>query len=138
MLKIFISYRRDDSAYITGMLTENLQEVFGKTSVFLDVDTIPFGVDFRKHINRAVGECNILLAVIGDAWIDAATDDGHRRIDSPSDYVRLEIESALKRDIPVVPVLVDNARIPGGRVNCQSPCVVSRIGTRPSFALVVI
>src|SRR5262245_46627114 len=112
MLKIFISYRRDDSAYVTGMLAEKLREGFGKTSVFIDIDTIPFGVDIRDHISRAVGECAVLLAVIGDAWVDAATADGRRRLDTPTDFVRLEIESALKRGIPVVPVLVDNAQMP--------------------------
>lgn len=112
MPKIFISYRRDDSAYVAGILGEKLQDAFGKMNVFLDIDTIPFGVDFREHISNAVGECDILLAIIGDSWIDATTTDGHRRIDMPTDFVRLELESALKRGIPVVPVLVDAARMP--------------------------
>jgi hypothetical protein len=73
MHKIFISYRRDDSAYVTGMLAEKLQQVFGKTSVFLDIDTIPFGVDIREHISRAVGECDILLAVTGTVGLTRQT-----------------------------------------------------------------
>jgi hypothetical protein len=112
MTKIFISYRRDDSGYVAGMLAQRLQGQFGKDAVFLDVDNIPFGLDFRDHIARAVGQCDVLLALIGDSWIAATSADGQRRIDSPTDFVRLELEAALTRTIPVVPVLVDKARMP--------------------------
>ena len=113
MPKIYISYRRDDSAGVTRLLARKLKWVFGTESILLDVDTISSGVNFRDHINRAVGECDILLAVIGHYWIKSADEySGRRYIDIPTDLVRLEIESALNRDIPVVPVLVDNARMP--------------------------
>src|SRR5262245_62072817 len=95
MPKIFISYRRADSAYVAAILREKLEEEFGAGSVFLDVDNIPFGFDFRKQINSAVGQCDVLLALIGNTWIGAAGDDGIRRIDSPTDSVRFELEAAL-------------------------------------------
>ncbi len=112
MARIFISYRRDDSAYVAGMLSEKLQEYFGKESVFIDIDTIPFGIDFRNHINSAVEQCDVLLVLIGDSWLNASSADGRRKIDNQSDFVRVEIECALKRGIPVIPVLLDDANMP--------------------------
>ena len=112
MPQIFLSYRRSDSEYIAPMLSEKLQQHFGKDSVFFDVDTIPLGVDFREYIENAVGKCDVLLAIIGDQWLRAVDRQGKRRLDDPSDFVRIEIESALKRSIPVIPVLVDKVEMP--------------------------
>jgi hypothetical protein len=112
MTKIFISYRRDDSPYIAGIINERLEKHFGPNSVFFDIDSIPLGLDFRKRISDSVGQCNVLLAIIGDSWINAINNHGGRRLEDPADFVRLEIESALKRDIPVIPVLVGKARVP--------------------------
>ena len=112
MAQIFLSYRRSDSAYVAASLSEKLQQHFGKESVFFDIDTIPLGVDFREYIGNAVGQCDVLLAIIGEQWVRAVDDKGNRRIDNPSDFVRIEIESALKRDIPVIPVLVDEVKMP--------------------------
>lgn len=109
---IFISYRREDSSYPTDFIYRALIKEFGEDAVFKDDDSIPDGVDFRKYIDLAVGSCDVLLAVIGRQWIHAKDKQGHRRIDNPSDFVRLEIESALSRNIPVIPVLVDGALIP--------------------------
>jgi len=112
MPQIFLSYRRSDSEYIAPMLSEKLQQHFGEDSVFFDVDTIPLGVDFREYIGNAVGKCDVLLAIIGDQWLRAVDGRGNRRLDDPSDFVRIEIESALKRSIPVIPVLVDKVEMP--------------------------
>jgi hypothetical protein len=109
---VFVSYRRDDSAYIAATINERLQQRFGSKSVFFDIDTIPPGTDFRKHISDAVGKCDVLIAIIGDAWLSAVDDQGNRRLDNPGDSVRLEIEAALTRGIPVVPILVEGARMP--------------------------
>jgi hypothetical protein len=111
MAQIFISYRRQDTAYLAATLSDKLQQHFGENSVFFDVDNIPLGVDFREYIGNAVGQCDVLLAIIGDQWMGIDS-NGKRRIDDPSDYVRVEIESALKRNIPVIPVLVENALMP--------------------------
>lgn len=112
MARIFISYRRSDSAIAASTLTDKLQERFGHDSVFFDVDNIPFGVDFRKYIEDAVGRCDVLLVMMGNQWAQVVDKRGNKRIDNPSDYVRIEIESALKRGIPIIPVLVDEAELP--------------------------
>ncbi|HYV09832.1 MAG TPA: toll/interleukin-1 receptor domain-containing protein [Pyrinomonadaceae bacterium] len=112
MPQIFLSYRRSDSEYIAPMLSEKLQQHFGEDSVFFDEHSIPLGVDFREYIENAVGKCDVLIAIIGDQWLRAVDGRGNRRLDDPSDFVRIEIESALKRSIPVIPVLVDKVEMP--------------------------
>jgi hypothetical protein len=110
MAKIFLSYRRDDSAAAAGRIYDHLHAQFGPDAVFRDIDNIPFGVDFREHIDAAVSQCDVVLVVIGRLW--AGGTDDHRRVDDPRDFVRIEIESALKRDIPVIPILVDRTTMP--------------------------
>ena len=112
MAQIFISYRRHDSAYLAATLSDKLQQHFGPNSVFFDIDNIPLGVDFREYIGNAVGQCDVLLVIIGDQWMGPTDSNGKRRIDDPSDYVRIEVESALKRNIPVIPVLIEEATMP--------------------------
>ena len=111
MQTIFISYRRDDAEGQAGRLYKDLAEQFGEESVFMDVSGIQPGRDFRKVIDQHVSSCTILLAVIGKRWLDAKDEAGRRRLDSPTDFVRLETASALKRDIPVIPVLVQGAEM---------------------------
>ena len=111
-LKLFISYRREDSAGIVGRIRDRLAREFGATNVFFDVDTIPFGVDFRAHIEKTIATCDAALVVIGPRWLTAVDDQRRRRLDNVGDFVRLEVEAALARDIPVVPLLVDGATIP--------------------------
>lgn len=112
MLSIFISYRRDDSEGHAGRLYDDLVRRFGEGSVFMDVAGIEPGVDFRKAIDKYVGSCGVLLTLIGPGWLNAKSETGQRRLDDPLDLVRLETASALKRGIPVVPVLVHGARMP--------------------------
>jgi sugar lactone lactonase YvrE len=109
---IFVSYRRDDAAYPAGWLVDRLVGRFGAGRVFKDVDSIQPGDDFVEDIMAAVGSCAVLLAVIGRKWLTVTDEEGHRRIDGPGDYVRLEIEAALARNVRIVPVLVDGARMP--------------------------
>ena len=109
--KIFLSYRRQDSAYVAQLIYDRLRAHFGADAIFMDIDSIPFGVDFREQITAAVDECSILLAVIGRHWAGEA--GAARRIDDPRDFVRIEIESALERNLPVVPILIDHATMPG-------------------------
>jgi hypothetical protein len=109
---IFLSYRRADSADITGRIYDRLVDEFGRALIFKDVDSIPLGTDFKEYLDRKVGECRVLLAVIGDRWVDADDPDGKRRLDDPADFVRVEIESALARGIPVIPLLVRGAPMP--------------------------
>jgi hypothetical protein len=109
--RIFVSYRRDDEAAGAGRLHDRLADRFGKEHVFFDVDTIEPGLDFREVINAAVGRCDVLIAVIGQRWL-AIDDEGESRLRHKNDLVRLELEAALARDVRVIPVLVENARMP--------------------------
>ncbi len=109
---IFISYRRDDSEGEAGRLFDDLVRAYGDTNVFMDVAGIEPGVDFRQAIDKNVSGCGVLLAMIGPTWATLTGRDGTRRLDNPEDYVRLEISTALKRGIPVIPVLVHDAKMP--------------------------
>src|SRR5689334_13323838 len=108
-LNLFVSYRREDSAGSTGRLAEALRMHFGSDRVFMDVDTIGLGEDFQAAIEKRLETCDVLIAVVGRNWLTAADGRGLRRLDNPEDWVRIEIEAALNRDVPVVPVLVDRA-----------------------------
>ncbi len=110
--RIFVSYRRRETRSAAGRLTDRLIARFGAEQVFIDVDSIQLRVDFRVVIQRAVAACEVLLAVIGPHWLTTTDQDRRRRLDDPEDVVRLEIEAALKRDIRVVPVLVEGAVMP--------------------------
>ena len=110
-LHIFICYRREDTAAYAGRLGDALVERFGRNSVFMDVDTIEAGVDFNDEIDRAIGHCDALIALIGPRWLEAASARG-RRLDDPQDFVRVEIGHALDRNIRVIPTLVGGAQMP--------------------------
>lgn len=112
MRAIFISYRREDAEGQAGRLFDDLVMDFGDDSVFMDVAGLEPGRDFRRAIDEQVASCGVLLAVIGKGWLDAKGESGRRRLDDPMDFVRLETASALKRDIPVIPVLVRGASMP--------------------------
>ena len=109
---IFISYRRDDTEGEAGRLFDDLTRAFGSDAVFMDVAGIDPGIDFRKAIDDNVACCGVLLAIIGPTWATITGEDGARRLDNENDYVRLEIASALKRNIAVIPVLVHDAHMP--------------------------
>jgi hypothetical protein len=110
--QIFISYRREDSAASAGRLYDRLSGRFPSNRIFIDVDNIAPGVDFVKAIEKSVGSCDVLISVVGERWLTATDEDGKRRLDCPDDFVRLEIATALRRDIRVIPVLVDGASMP--------------------------
>ncbi len=112
MRKIFISYRRDDADEAAGRLSDHLVSQFGQDSIFMDVDGIAPGRDFRKVIEETLTQCDVLLGVMGKNWLDIKDETGKRRLENESDFVRLEIASALRRDIPVIPVRVQGASIP--------------------------
>jgi hypothetical protein len=86
--RIFISYRRDDSAYPAGWLYDRLCAHLGSDQVFKDVDSIDPGDDFVRVLEDAVGSCRVLLALIGDRWLDITNETGHRRLDDPNDFMR--------------------------------------------------
>jgi branched-chain amino acid transport system substrate-binding protein len=111
MAKILLSYRRSDSAGITGRIFDRLVAHYGADSVFMDVDNIPFGTDFREHIRESLLTSDILLAIVGSHWL-AAGSDGQSRIKQTTDPVRIEIETALQARVPIIPVLVDGTSMP--------------------------
>jgi formylglycine-generating enzyme required for sulfatase activity len=110
--KVFISYRRDDSAGHAGRVHDRLLHEFGPDLLFMDVDSIQLGADFVNVLSAEVAKCDVLLAVIGPNWIDARDDAGRRRLESDGDFVRIEIAAALERNIPVVPILLEGTRLP--------------------------
>jgi hypothetical protein len=113
MPQIFISYRRADSHAITDRIQDRLEAVYGTDNVFQDVEDIPPGANFKEYLEIQVGLCDVLLVIIGPRWLDIRDDNGNRRLDNPSDFVRIEVESGLRRkDILVVPVLVQGASMP--------------------------
>ena len=110
--QIFISYRRDDSSGWAGRLYDHISNHFPNRQIFMDVDNLDPGVDFVEAIETSVSSCEVLVAVIGKRWLVSSDDEGNRRLDKPDDFVRLEIATALKRNIRVIPVLVDGASMP--------------------------
>ena len=110
-MKVFISYRREDSAGHTGRLYDSLRKHFGDDNVFLDVSGIDSGRKFADVIQGAIHSCDVLLAVIGPEWLTCVA-NGERRIDDPGDLVRTEILTALNGGIGVIPVLVGGASPP--------------------------
>ncbi len=109
---VFICYRRDDTAGFAGRIYDRLKSSLGRESVFIDVDNIPAGRDFVEVLSERVGRCDALVALIGRNWLISADKDNRRRLDDPNDFVRIEIEAALERNVPVIPVLVDGAVMP--------------------------
>ena len=97
---------------MAGRIYDRLIDHFGDGTVFQDVEDIPLGMDFSEHISGVVSKCDAFLAIIGDEWLNADDGQGGRRLDNPADNVRIEIESALQRKIPLIPVLVSGATMP--------------------------
>jgi hypothetical protein len=110
--RVFVSYRREDASGHAGRLYDALAEKFGDENVFMDVDTIQVGADFTQAITSAVASCDALIALIGRDWVTVTDETGRRRIDDPGDFVRLELETALARDVAVIPASVRGASFP--------------------------
>lgn len=110
--RVFVSYRREDSAAYAGRIQERLRRALGRNRLFMDVDNVPFGVNFAKFLQDELHRCDVLLVVIGRNWLGARGDDGRRRLDKPDDIVRTEIATALRRNIRVIPMLLDGAAVP--------------------------
>ena len=111
--KIFVNYRRGPTSSIAGRLYDRLVQKVPDNQVFMDVDTVEPGEDFRHAIENAISQSSVFLAIIGEGWSEESDPKtGNRRLDQPNDLVRLEIEAALMHKIRVIPVLVDNASMP--------------------------
>lgn len=112
MAGVFISYRKSDSAGFTGRLFDHLSRHFGPEQVFMDVDDIARGADYPQVIEGAVGQASAMVVVIGRQWLACTDARGNRRLDDPADWVRNEVAAGLRREILVLPVLVDGATMP--------------------------
>ena len=130
--RIFISYRREETAYPAGWLFDRLADHFGAGQIFKDVDSIELGDDFVEMITRAVGSCDVLLALIGDQWLTVIDKQGRRRLDDPNDFVRLEIEAALQRKVRIIPILVEGATMPHAD---ELPAAIAGLARRQALEL---
>ena len=128
---MFISYRRDDSSGQAGRLYDSLSEHFGVANVFMDIDAIGPGEDFVEAIDRALQNCDCVLVVIGPRWLQAER-EGQRRLEDPADYLRIEVEHSLARAPRVIPVLVQDADMPGSR---DLPDAIRGLARRNAFDL---
>ena len=127
---IFINYRRQDTAFPATWLYDRLVERYGKDRVFKDIDSIRPGDDFVERITDVLNACTVLLALISDRWIAAVDEKGRRRLDDPGDYVRLEIETALNRNIHIIPILFEGARMPH---KAELPHSLRKLSRRQAF-----
>src|SRR5688572_9625692 len=132
MSKIFISYRRHDTRDITGRIYDRLLRHWDTERIFKDVDNIAPGEDYRDVIDREIAECSLLLAVIGPSWLAAQNREGKRRLDDANDMVRIELETALRRNRRVIPVLVSEARMPEPE---DLPDSLKELADRHAFAV---
>jgi hypothetical protein len=112
MSTVFISYRRETVAGEARALFNNLVARLGEDCVFMDVDSIALGRDFRSVLQKTLGSTDFVLVLIGKNWADVKDEEGQARLENSGDFVRLEIEAALKRDIVVTPILVQGAHMP--------------------------
>ena len=130
-MRLFISYRRSDTAGHAGRLYDSLQAHFGRDNVFMDLSAIDSGENFVDAIETAVRSCDALVAIIGDEWL-TAMEEGARRLDRPGDFVRSEIAAALGRGIPVFPVLVEGTVMPSAE---RLPDVLKPLAKRQAHEL---
>src|SRR5512132_182534 len=130
--RIFISYRREETAYPAGWLFDRLADHFGRGQIFKDIDSIQPGDDFVDVITKAVASCDVLLALIGEQWLTITDGQGRARLDRPDDFVRLELEAALTRNVRVIPILVAGARMPHGD---QLPPSLAKLARRQALEL---
>jgi hypothetical protein len=110
--RIFISYRRGDASAEARSIYERLERSFGSKRLFMDRESITKGHDFGVVLTETLARCAVMLVIMGRNWLSARDDTGGRKLDDPNDFVRLEIAAALKRNIPVIPVRLERARMP--------------------------
>lgn len=130
---VFLNYRREESQWVAGRLHDRLAAVFGNDRIFTDVDSIGPGQDFTEVLENAVGNCRVLLAIIGRNWTNALDEEGRRRLENPHDWVRFEIETALgRKGVLVIPVLTDNAPMPRAG---ELPGELAQLSTRQAVKI---
>ena len=119
-MRIFVSYRREDTAGWAGRLYDDLSNRFGSANVFRDLDTLKPGRRFDDAIKVALESCDVVLCLVGPRWLDLKTDDGQRRLDDPDDWIKIEIGEALKHPhVMVIPVRLGGAARSDGRISLR-------------------
>ena len=129
---VFISYRRDAGAGYAGRIADALVEHFGEDKVFRDIDSLEPGLDFAEAIERAIESSEVLIAVVGKNWLTVTDAAGQKRLENPDDYVRTEIATALKRNIRVIPLLIQGAAMPSAR---ELPDDLAPLSRRNAFEI---
>jgi hypothetical protein len=129
---VFISYRRDAGAGYAGRIADALVEHFGEDKVFRDIDSLEPGLDFVEAVERAIESSEVLIAVVGKNWLDVTDAAGQKRLENPDDYVRTEIATALKRNIRVIPLLIQEAAMPSAR---ELPDDLAPLSRRNAFVI---
>ena len=124
MPRFFVNYRTVDSVHSAAAIADRLARHFGPENIFRDRDSLSLGALYPKKIRRALEQSDKVLAVIGPKWLDITDSSGRRRLDNPKDWVRTELQMAFERDIPVVPVLLDDTPLPASH---QLPAVIARL-----------
>src|SRR3954453_16101565 len=109
---IFLSYRRGDTQWAARGIYDRLVDRYGRGNVFRDLDAIPPGARFRDYVEMKISESDVLVLLIGKAWASYADETGRRRLEQPRDPVRLEVETALRVGLPIIPVRVEGAPMP--------------------------
>jgi len=110
---VFINYRRQTDSGVAGRVYDNLTRALPGASIFMDVDKLNPGDDFEVALGRSLASCKVMLAVIGPQWATLADEQGRPRLQDPDDFVRKEIRAALEGQVRVIPVLINDARMPG-------------------------
>ena len=109
---LFLCYRREDTQDAAGRLHDRLVDAYGSDHVFMDIDSVPLGMDFVNHVTEQISSCSGVIVMVGRHWLTVTDTRGRRRLDLDDDLVRAEIAAALERNIPVIPVLVQDATVP--------------------------
>jgi len=130
--RVFISYRRDDTGFAAAHLRHSLGRRIGEDKIFFDQETIPAGRNFETAIDEAMRGASVCLVLIGPLWLTVKSATGQRRLSDPKDYVRREIESALRANVEVIPVLVDGAKMPK---RSQLPESIKELALRNAYEL---
>jgi hypothetical protein len=129
---IFISYRRLDAKSDARSICQRLEKTFGKGKVFIDVDSIRPGENFQAVLKSDLEKCNVMLVVIGPRWQELLRSSGPADSETSHDYVYLEVASALKRKLPIFPVLVDGATMPEAK---DLPADLKPLAFRQAFSV---
>lgn len=137
--EIFLCYRRAEARHIAGRIFDYLEHQFGNERIFKDVNSISLGtMDFENEIKMQLDSTKVMLVLIGPQWLTMRDESGRRRLDSKEDYVYIEVKTGLSKQIPLIPLLFDEAKMPGSKslpsaLRALSKCQAMEIRPDPNF-----